>query len=107
MNRFSDSTLRRIRNDIPIDFVILHVLRIPAKVSDGYLRFLCPICSEFNSAINPRTNLARCFLCQKNFNPIDLVMADSDISFRAAVSVLIPLLKKTSIPAQDKTTHLS
>jgi hypothetical protein len=98
MTRLDNSTLRRLRNDIPIDFVILSILRIPAKSSEGFLRFLCPICSEFNSATNPRTNLARCFRCGKNFNPIDLVIADSRIPFREAVNALIPFLEKTHDP---------
>jgi DNA primase len=90
--RFSRNLLFRLRNDIPVDLVITRVLDIPSKTSEGYLRFLCPLCSEFNSSINPRANLARCFPCNKNFNPIDLVMAEKGISFSQAVSLLTPLL---------------
>jgi DNA primase len=95
MPRLPISVLRRLRNDIPIDFLILSVLKIPAKSSEGFLRFLCPFCSEFNSAINPKTNLARCFRCNKNFNPIDLVIADKGLPFRDAVQTLLPFLPST------------
>jgi hypothetical protein len=93
--RLSRHTLFQLRNDIPIDLVISDLLKIPSKVSDGFLRFLCPLCHEFNSATNPKTNLARCFRCQKNFNPIDLVMADRRIPFRLAADILLPLLHDT------------
>ena len=42
-------------------------LQIPFKIRDGYFRFLCPLCNEFQTAVNPATNLARCFRCEKNF----------------------------------------
>ena len=98
MPRIASAVLRQLRNDIPIDFVITSVLNIPAKSSEGSLRFLCPVCSEFNSATNPKTNLARCFRCKKNFNPIDLVIADKGVPFREAVNALIPFLEKTHAP---------
>ena len=90
--RYSREKLRRLRNDIPIADLIADILSLPHKVSEGYIRFLCPQCSEFNSAVNPNTNLARCFLCRRNYNPIDLVMAVKDCSFLEAVEFLIPLL---------------
>ena len=91
-NRIPRQTLFRLRNDIHIDFIIADFLRLPCKVSEGFLRFLCPICQELNSATNPKTNLARCFRCKKNFNPIDLVMAEKGISFKDAILLLLPLL---------------
>ena len=94
MPRYPPDLLFSLRNAIPIDSLIVDVLNIPHKHSEGYLRFLCPICSEFNSAINPKTNLARCFRCNKNFNPIDLVIADSGLNFKEAVDALVPLLAK-------------
>lgn len=94
--RLSKLTLFQLRNDIPIDFVILNVLHLPFKFSEGFLRFLCPLCHEFNSATNPKTNLARCFRCHKNFNPIDLVIAEKNIPFRQAVDILLPLLQANS-----------
>ena len=90
MGRYSCQTLRILRNVIPVEKVIEEILHLPCKRSEGYLRFLCPECSEFNSAINPHTNLARCFRCEKNFNPIDLVMSATKCSFVDAVEFLIP-----------------
>ena len=63
-------------------------LALPWKISEGYFRFLCPLCSEFNTATNPRTNLGRCFRCRRNFNPIDLVMAVRASSFLDSVEFL-------------------
>jgi len=72
--RYSKELLHRIRNEIDIRDVV-RALALPWKISEGYFRFLCPRCSEFNTATHPRTNLGRCFRCRRNFNPIDLVMA--------------------------------
>ena len=55
--------------------LIKGALRLPSKEIEGFFRFLCPHCGEFNTATNPRTNLTRCFRCQRNFNPIDMVIA--------------------------------
>ncbi len=85
--------LRALRNEIPIRDVIVQ-LQIPAKDVEGYFRFLCPVCSEFHTATNPETNLARCFRCRQNYNPIDLVMTVEKVSFLDAVSLLQPQLKK-------------
>ena len=103
-NCISRQTLFLLRNDILIDFIITDFLRLPCKMSEGFLRFLCPLCQEFNSATNPKTNLARCFRCKKNFNPIDLVMAEKDIPFKNAVDLLLPLLNprpKRAEPPND------
>jgi hypothetical protein len=86
--RYTPELLRTLRNDIAIDHLIGKVLDWPSKVSEGYFRFLCPLCSEFNSATNPKTNLARCFRCQKNFNPIDMVMTVNECTFVEAVEFL-------------------
>ncbi len=86
--RYSNEFLRILRNEIPIAILIADLLQIPNKVSEGYFRFLCPICSEFNTATNEKTNLARCFRCEKNFNPIDMVMQVKLVSFIDAVQHL-------------------
>jgi hypothetical protein len=88
MSRLSASRLRRLRNDLPIAQVIEAHLGLPAKHRDGVFRFLCPLCNEFNTATNPRTNLARCFRCARNFNPIDLVMVVRNCPFLQAVRLL-------------------
>ena len=100
--RFSAAVLRTIRNDISINNLIISTLELPCKNTEGYLRFLCPHCNDFHTATNPNTNLARCFRCQKNFNPIDLVMIINSCSFVEAVRFLQPLL-----PLQVQATNES
>ena len=85
--RIGEAELRRLRNDVDIAGLIRQ-LGVLWKSRDGYFRFLCPICGEFNTAINPRTNLARCFRCRENFNPIDLVMRIERLPFLQAVEFL-------------------
>jgi hypothetical protein len=96
---FSDLFLRTLRNDIPIDQLIANVLALPNKTSEDYFRFLCPLCSDFHTATNPKTNLARCFRCKKNFNTIDIVITVSNSSFLDAVHLL-----KSILPRYQNTT---
>ena len=77
-----------LRNEIPIAIVIADLLKMESKLSEGYFRFLCPICSGYDTATNQKTNLARCFRCGKNFNPIDMVMQVKRASFVDAVEYL-------------------
>ncbi|MDM8537718.1 CHC2 zinc finger domain-containing protein [Desulfobacterales bacterium HSG17] len=86
--RFSDKELFELRNFFPIAVLIEQRLLIPSKISEGYFRFLCPLCSEFQTSTNPTTNLARCFRCEKNFNTIDLVMICRKIGFVESVKYL-------------------
>ncbi|WP_300674800.1 hypothetical protein [Desulfoluna sp.] len=86
--RFSAQELFHLRNNVPVDALIANVLNIPVKYSDGLFRFLCPVCKEFQTATNNRTNLARCFRCGKNFNPIDLVMVAKGFGFIESVTWL-------------------
>ena len=90
--RFPSHLLRSLRNDLRIDDLIRCSLDLPWKEREGYLRFLCPLCSEFHTATNPKTNLGRCFRCGVNFNPIEMVMAVEHCSFVDAVKILVPLL---------------
>lgn len=86
--RFSSQELYNLRNLIPIHILIEKILMIPSKISEGFFRFLCPLCSEFNTATNPETNLARCFRCEKNFNTIDMVMVTRKANFVESVKFL-------------------
>jgi DNA primase len=88
MKRFTRSELFALRNHIPISVLIEDLLKIPCKMSEGQFRFLCPTCGEFQTATNPKTNLARCFLCGKNFNTIDMVMTCENSSFVETVNAL-------------------
>lgn len=89
--RYDDELLRRLRNDIPIAWLIQH-LAWPCKTREGKFVFLCPQCNETESGVNPRTNLGRCFPCEINFNPIDFTMSARQCDFCTAVDHLIPLL---------------
>ena len=85
----SAELLRRLRNDLPMPVTIAALGRQgpPAKMSEGYFRFLCPGCGEMLATVNPRNNLAHCFCCRRNLNNIDLLLT-LDYDFRAAVALL-------------------
>ena len=87
MGSYTDGFLRRLRNEIDIDLVIKR-LRLETRNSQKIFRFRCPLCHGFHTATNPKTNLARCFDCQRNFNPIDMVMAATARSFVQTVEFL-------------------
>jgi hypothetical protein len=87
MGSYTDGFLRRLRNEIDIDQVI-KTLALETRSSTKYRRFRCPSCHDFHTATNPKTNLARCFDCKINFNPIDLVMAVTAKSFVETVEYL-------------------
>lgn len=91
--------LRRLRNEI--DFSqLLRYLRWPHQRTDGKLTFVCPQCNESQTSVNPKTNLARCFRCEKNWNPIDFTMEVYCIEFLEAVGQLDHLLP--GIPDTDR-----
>ena len=85
--RYTRQHLFTLRNHIPIDRLI-EAVSIPLEIREGHYKFLCPICNEFNTGINQKTNLARCFSCQKNFNTIDFVMTVKGLSFIDSVAYL-------------------
>lgn len=93
VGRYNKELLRRLRNDVPIDWLIKQ-LNWPHKQRDGRFVFLCPHCGEFLTAVKHDTNLARCFRCETNFNPIDFTMLVNDLAFREAVEFLRPLLPR-------------
>jgi hypothetical protein len=88
-----------LRNHIPVDSLIKE-LGIPCKMIEGHFRFCCPVCNEFNASVNPKTNLARCFDCRKNYNTIDLVMLVKGSNFIQSVKFLQRLhdRKEESVP---------
>lgn len=94
--RIPKEVLWRLRNEVDIHPLIQH-FGIPWKKRAGQVRFLCPICRGFHTAIHPRTNLARCFDCAKNFNPIDLTMLEKECSFLEAVRCLKDVLRKKQL----------
>ena len=60
--RFSSKELYELRNSIPIHVLIETQLGIPAKISEGDFRFLCPLCNEFHTAVHQVDKLASFFL---------------------------------------------
>lgn len=108
--RFSDLELYTLRNSIPVQTVINTLLHIPSEMSDGYFRFLCPICHGYNTAVKTQTNLARCFTCKKNFNTIDLVMISKNLNFVQSIAFLKhfyypPCQNTIDPPPQKKTSY--
>jgi DNA primase len=89
---FHRQLLYRLRNQIPLERLIAEHLDWPHKQRDGRFCFLCPRCSEFLTAVNPRTNLGRCFHCERNFNTIDFVMLATEREFVDAVHFLSDFL---------------
>ena len=90
--QFSSKELYELRNLIPIDVLIETQLGIPSKISEGIFRFLCPLCNEFQTGVNSKTNLSRCFRCEKNFNTIDMVMIWHNTDFVGSVKYLQTIL---------------
>ena len=88
----SIAQLRALRNQIPIQDVIRY-LGQPCKEREGHFRFLCPLCQEFHTDVNPNANLGRCFRCERNFNAIDLAMIIERVPFLDAVASLRSLLE--------------
>ena len=87
-NCYPADFLRIIRNQIPIEKVIVTMLNMEVRHTSKWLRFRCPRCHNFHTATNRATNLARCFDCNENFNPIDIVMVVGQCSFVEAVEYL-------------------
>jgi DNA primase len=104
IKQFSDEQLRVVRNDIAIRAVIGSILELPSKEVEGVFRFLCPICNEFQTSIHPSENLGRCFRCQRNFNPIDIVMAARQLNFVASVKLLLTYNHRT-VPQKQPLTE--
>jgi len=94
---FSSRQLYTLRNDINVEMLIEKTLGIPCRVTEGCFRFLCPLCNAFDTAVNPKTNLARCFRCEKNFNTIDLVMLIRQTDFVQSVKFLQSIDQKDSV----------
>ena len=88
MLRFSANVLNRLRNEVPVRFIIDSLLQFPTKEVEGVYRFLCPLCGEFETKLNLPSNLGRCFRCRRNFNPIELIMAGKGLNFVESVTLL-------------------
>jgi len=101
-NMLTKEHLRQLRNRIEIIPLIADVLELVYKTHDGRFRFMCPLCHDFDTAVKTQTNLARCFRCKQNFNPIDMVMTVKRYSFMQAVRFLEPILQHLLVHAKNK-----
>ncbi|MBU0476307.1 MAG: hypothetical protein KKF62_19330 [Bacteroidetes bacterium] len=86
--RFSAQDLASLRNNIPINRVIETMLSVATGNNYGAPTFDCPACHSVNTSINAKHNLARCFDCRQNFNPIEFVMHQRHTSFFDSVKWL-------------------
>ena len=102
---FSSSLLYALRNEISVQVLIEKTLSIPCRVTEGRFRFLCPLCSGFDTAVNPETNLARCFRCEKNYNTIDLVMLTRQAKFVDSVKFLQSIHQEPSVCRDNNPTR--
>jgi len=89
--RFSAELLSRIRNEIPFAGLVQR-LNWPHKRREGEFIFLCPSCEEMIAKVNSRTNLGRCFVCERNFNTIELTMLIKNLDFVPTINRLVPHL---------------
>ena len=103
--RFSSQELKFLRNRVPIDRVVETLFG--TSIQDSRRRFVCPICGGGDTSVNTGHNLARCFSCQRNFNPIELVMHQLKINFVDSVNWLqgrMPSVHQYT-PATNKTSN--
>ena len=101
--------LRRLRNDVPIEIVVQQ-LRLERRMRGRRHEFHCTECGGFHGTIHEQANLARCFRCARNYNPIDLIMAVRRASFLEAVYELREIDRSTSrneAPTQGRTGERS
>ena len=96
MNPLTKQQLYQVRNEIDIDWLINEKLNLERQFKRIW-RFQCPLCQQFNTATQKKTNLARCFSCQQNFNTIDLVIYTRKVNFVPSVQFLLSLLEKKEI----------
>jgi len=93
---FPRQLLFRLRNEIPLDRLIVEHLNWPGKRRERRFVFVCPRCRESQTAVNAQTNLGRCFRCEENFNAIDFVMLVTGRDFVETVHFLETLLTEQS-----------
>ncbi|MGB5988100.1 MAG: CHC2 zinc finger domain-containing protein [Desulfobacterales bacterium] len=99
--RFSSGELKFLRNRVPIDRVMETLFGTSIRGSNR--RFVCPICGGLDTSVNAGHNLARCFSCRRNFNPIELVMHQLKISFVDSVKWLQS--RMPSVPQHTPSTN--
>ena len=106
MTSFTKKQLFAVRNEIDIDWLISDKLYLERQFN-GMWRFRCPLCQQFNTATQKKTNLGRCFSCQQNFNTIDLVIYTKEINFVPSVQWLLSLLDNKIPTDQSQDKHIN
>lgn len=99
--RLSKQLLHDLRNRIPVQGLITEHLGIRHRMDACLFRFECPVCGAFHTSVKTDKNLARCFECKINFNPIDIVMAVRKTDFHQSADFLASLLAS----GPDKKPH--
>lgn len=97
MARFSDEELYELRNKVSL-LSLLKLVGVETKLDGEILIFSCPSCGGYRTGINPQANMCRCFYCAKNFNPIELVMAQRKSTFVESVKFLKQHFDKLTQP---------
>ena len=87
--------LRELRNRIDFRHLFRRLGWPWKSREDGVIRFVCPECSESQTSVNPKTNLARCFRCERNWNPIDFTMDAGRMDFLEAYGFLEEMLPRS------------
>ncbi len=100
--RFTGQQLYELRNNLPVRYVIESVLNISNRVSGDVFRFECPICSGWHTGVKYEKNLARCFDCRANFNPIDLAIRIRQEDFYPSASFLWDLYQSFRNPPPNE-----
>lgn len=90
--------LREIRNMIDFSHLFRRLGWPRKRRDDGVILFVCPECSESETSVNPKTNLARCFRCERNWNPIDFTMDVGRMEFLEAYDYLEEMLPRPPEP---------
>lgn len=110
--RLSNALLHDLRNKIPIRCLIENELGVRCHTESGIFRFECPLCGSFHTSVMKNQNLARCFGCKTNFNPIDMVIAVKKTEFRQSADFLGKLLEsgpaeKSAAPVKRAASGLA
>lgn len=90
--------LRQLRNEIDFSHLFRRLGWPWKRRDDGVILFVCPECSESQTSVNPKTNLARCFRCERNWNPIDFTMVVGRMEFLDAYDYLEEMLPRPPDP---------
>ena len=90
--------LRQLRNEIDFSHLFRRLGWPWKRRDDGVILFVCPQCSESQTSVNLKTNLARCFRCERNWNTIDFTMDVGRMEFLEAYDYLEEMLPRSPDP---------